>query len=33
MNQNLESILELQTALTQLKEAEERLHGIPDWMR
>lgn len=33
MNQNLDSILELQTALTQLKEAEERLHGIPDWMR
>lgn len=33
MNQNLESILELQNALTQLKEAEQRLHGIPDWMR
>lgn len=33
MNQNLESILELQAALTQLKEAEQRLHGIPDWMR
>jgi predicted nucleic acid-binding Zn-ribbon protein len=33
MNQNLDSILELQNALTQIKEAEERLHGIPDWMR
>ena len=33
MNQNLQNILELQTALTQLHEAEQRLHGIPDWMR
>ena len=33
MNENLESILELQNALTHLKEAEQRLHGIPDWMR
>jgi uncharacterized protein len=33
MNQNLQNILELQAALTQLREAEQRLHGIPDWMR
>ncbi|HTG31966.1 MAG TPA: C4-type zinc ribbon domain-containing protein [Thermoanaerobaculia bacterium] len=33
MNQNLQNILELQTALTQLNEADQRLHGIPDWMR
>ncbi|HEV2845306.1 MAG TPA: C4-type zinc ribbon domain-containing protein [Thermoanaerobaculia bacterium] len=33
MNQNLQHILELQTTLTQLREAEQRLHGIPDWMR
>jgi hypothetical protein len=33
MNQNLQNILELQAALTQLREAERRLHGIPDWMR
>ena len=33
MNQNLQNILELQAALTQLQEAEQRLHGIPDWMR
>src|SRR4051812_10455837 len=33
MNQNLQSILELQSALTRLHEAEQRLHGIPDWMR
>ena len=33
MNQNLQNILELQTALTQLHEADQRLHGIPDWMR
>lgn len=33
MNQNLQHILELQTTLTQLREAEKRLHGIPDWMR
>ena len=33
MNQNLQNILELQTALTQLQEADQRLHGIPDWMR
>lgn len=33
MNQNLQNILELQSTLTQLREAEQRLHGIPDWMR
>jgi predicted nucleic acid-binding Zn-ribbon protein len=33
MNQNLQNILELQAALTSLREAERRLQGIPDWMR
>ena len=33
MNQNLQNILELQVALAQLREAEQRLQGIPDWMR
>jgi predicted nucleic acid-binding Zn-ribbon protein len=33
MNQTLQNILELQAALTSLREAEQRLHGIPDWMR
>lgn len=33
MNQTLQNILELQTALSSLHEAEQRLHGIPDWMR
>ena len=33
MNQTLQNILELQTALSGLREAEQRLHGIPDWMR
>lgn len=33
MNQTLQHILELQTALSGLREAEQRLHGIPDWMR
>lgn len=33
MNQHLETIVELQSALDQLKAAEQRLHGIPDWMR
>ncbi|HEV8577969.1 MAG TPA: C4-type zinc ribbon domain-containing protein [Thermoanaerobaculia bacterium] len=33
MNQNLQNILELQAALTRLREAEARLSGIPDWMR
>lgn len=33
MNQNLHNILELQSNLTRLREAEQKLHGIPDWMR
>jgi predicted nucleic acid-binding Zn-ribbon protein len=33
MNQNLQNILELQTAISQLHEADQRLNGIPDWMR
>ena len=33
MNQHLETIVELQAALDSLREAEQRLHGIPDWMR
>lgn len=33
MNQHLETIVELQAALDSLREAERRLHGIPDWMR
>jgi predicted nucleic acid-binding Zn-ribbon protein len=33
MNPHLETIVELQSNLTHLKEAEQRLHGIPDWMR
>lgn len=33
MNPHLETIVELQSAITQLREAEHRLHGIPDWMR
>lgn len=33
MNQNLQTVLELQQALSQLQDAEQRLHGIPDWMR
>jgi predicted nucleic acid-binding Zn-ribbon protein len=33
MNPHLETIVELQSDLTHLKEAEQRLHGIPDWMR
>lgn len=33
MNQNLDTIVELQDALMQLQDAEGRLSGIPDWMR
>lgn len=33
MNQTLQNVLELQAALTSLRLAEQRLHGIPDWMR
>jgi len=32
MNPHLDTIVELQSAISQLKEAEQRLHGIPDWM-
>lgn len=33
MSQYLDTILELQRALIELKQAEQRLTGIPDWMR
>jgi predicted nucleic acid-binding Zn-ribbon protein len=33
MNQHLEAIVELQSAIDHLREADKRLHGIPDWMR
>ena len=33
MNPHLETIVELQRDISLLKEAEQRLHGIPDWMR
>jgi predicted nucleic acid-binding Zn-ribbon protein len=33
MNPQMEKIVELQSAISQLKAAEQRLHGIPDWMR
>lgn len=33
MNPHLDTIVELQSNLSDLKEAEQRLHGIPDWMR
>lgn len=33
MNLHLDTIIELQNALTQLKGAEQRLSGVPDWMR
>jgi predicted nucleic acid-binding Zn-ribbon protein len=33
MNQHLETIVELQRSLVELRDAERRLHGIPDWMR
>jgi predicted nucleic acid-binding Zn-ribbon protein len=33
MRQQLDTIVELQDALTRLREADQRLHGIPDWMR
>lgn len=33
MPQHLETILELQRALLDLRAAEQRLSGIPDWMR
>lgn len=33
MNLHLETIVELQSAINQLKGAEQRLSGVPDWMR
>jgi predicted nucleic acid-binding Zn-ribbon protein len=33
MNPHLETIVQLQRSLIELGAAEERLHGIPDWMR
>ncbi len=33
MDRPLETVVELQQALDQRKETEERLHGIPEWMR
>ena len=33
MNLHLETIVDLQTAITQLKGAEQRLSSVPDWMR
>jgi predicted nucleic acid-binding Zn-ribbon protein len=33
MNPNLENVVTLQQAILDLREAEHRLHGIPDWMR
>jgi predicted nucleic acid-binding Zn-ribbon protein len=33
MTQHLETIVELQGALDQLRDAEQRLRGIPDWMK
>lgn len=33
MNPQIEKVVELQDAISRLREAEQRLHGIPDWMR
>lgn len=33
MNPNLDTVVELQQAILRLRDAEQRLHGIPDWMR
>lgn len=33
MNSNLQHVVELQEAILQLRDAERRLHGIPEWMR
>jgi len=33
MNLYLDTIIELQNATSQLKDAEQRLSGVPDWMR
>jgi predicted nucleic acid-binding Zn-ribbon protein len=33
MERPLDTVIDLQKALNELHDAEERLHGIPDWMR
>jgi predicted nucleic acid-binding Zn-ribbon protein len=33
MERPLDTVIDLQKALDELRNAEERLHGIPDWMR
>ena len=33
MNRHLDTIIDLQNAIHQLKGAEQRLSGVPDWMR
>lgn len=33
MNSHLDTIIELQAAITELKGAEQRLSSVPDWMR
>jgi len=33
MTQDLETIVELQEAMNRLQNAEQRFHGIPDWMQ
>ena len=33
MTRPLDTVVELQEALDELAEAEQRLHGVPDWMR
>jgi predicted nucleic acid-binding Zn-ribbon protein len=33
MNRHLETIVELQNAITELKGADQRLNSVPDWMR
>lgn len=33
MTRDLDTVVELQEALDELAEAEQRLHGVPDWMR
>ncbi len=33
MERPLDSVIDLQKALSELSQADERLHGIPDWMQ
>ena len=33
MNPQIEKVVELQDAISRLRDAEQRLQGIPDWMR